>query len=91
MGTAMSRGELFVLIGVIGCVLVAQNAFGQAKTVVVGEGVRGAMYLPAYIAEENGDFDDAGSGRSPRRFESRTASFRSRAFSSSSRRKSLGS
>ena len=39
----------------------------------------------------HGDFDDAGSGRSPRRFESRTASFRSRAFSSSSRRKSLGS
>src|SRR5258707_3529117 len=54
MGTGMSRGELFVLIGVIGCVLVAQNAFGQAKTIVVGEGVRGAMYLPAYIAEEKG-------------------------------------
>jgi NitT/TauT family transport system substrate-binding protein len=56
MGTAMSRGELFVLIGVIGCVLVAQNAFGQAKTIVIGEGVRGAMYLPAYIAEEKGFF-----------------------------------
>jgi len=26
----------------------------QAKTIVVGEGVRGAMYLPAYIAEEKG-------------------------------------
>ena len=59
MGTAMSRGELFVLNGVIGCVLVAQNAFGQAKTIVVGEGVRGAMYLPAYIAEEKGFFQEA--------------------------------
>lgn len=28
----------------------------QTKTIVVGEGVRGAMYLPAYIAEEKGFF-----------------------------------
>ena len=28
----------------------------QTKTIIVGEGVRGAMYLPAYIAEEKGFF-----------------------------------
>ena len=28
----------------------------QAKSIVIGEGVRGAMYLPAYIAEERGFF-----------------------------------
>ena len=28
----------------------------QTKAIVVGEGVRGAMYMPAYIAEENGFF-----------------------------------
>lgn len=31
-------------------------AVAQTKTIVVGEGVRGAMYLPAYIAEEKGFF-----------------------------------
>ena len=29
-------------------------ALGQTKSIVIGEGVRGAMYLPAYIAEEKG-------------------------------------
>src|ERR687884_288512 len=28
----------------------------QTKSIVIGEGVRGAMYLPAYIAEEKGYF-----------------------------------
>jgi len=30
--------------------------FAQMKSIVIGEGVRGAMYLPAYIAEEKGFF-----------------------------------
>jgi len=29
---------------------------GQTKSIIIGEGVRGAMYLPAYIAEEKGLF-----------------------------------
>jgi ABC-type nitrate/sulfonate/bicarbonate transport system substrate-binding protein len=32
----------------------------QTKTIVVGESVRGAMYLPAYIAEEKGFFRKRG-------------------------------
>ena len=28
----------------------------QMKSIVIGEGVRGAMYMPAYIAEEKGYF-----------------------------------
>jgi len=31
-------------------------AYGQTKSIIIGEGVRGAMYLPAYIAEEKGFF-----------------------------------
>lgn len=31
-------------------------ALAQGKSIVIGEGVRGAMYLPAYIAEEKGFF-----------------------------------
>jgi len=31
-------------------------ATAQTKSIVIGEGVRGAMYLPAYIAEEKGFF-----------------------------------
>jgi len=54
MGTAMSRAKFFVFIVLIECAI--PNAFGQSKPVVVGEGVRGAMYLPAYIAEEKGFF-----------------------------------
>ena len=30
--------------------------YGQSKSIIIGEGVRGAMYLPAYIAEEKGFF-----------------------------------
>jgi len=39
------------------CVAVCSvSVFAQTKTIVVGEGVRGAMYLPAYIAEDKGFF-----------------------------------
>ena len=31
-------------------------AIAQTKSIIIGEGVRGAMYLPAYIAEEKGFF-----------------------------------
>ena len=31
-------------------------AAAQIKSIVIGEGVRGATYMPAYIAEEKGYF-----------------------------------
>jgi len=34
----------------------AATVCAQTKTIIIGEGVRGAMYLPAYIAEERGLF-----------------------------------
>ena len=37
-------------------VLLPSAAIAQIKSIVIGEGVRGAMYLPAYIAEEKGFF-----------------------------------
>lgn len=37
-------------------VLLPSAAIAQTKSIVIGEGVRGAMYLPAYIAEEKGFF-----------------------------------
>jgi len=36
--------------------LMPVSAAAQIKSIVIGEGVRGAMYMPAYIAEENGYF-----------------------------------
>jgi NitT/TauT family transport system substrate-binding protein len=36
--------------------LVTSSASAQSKPIIVGEGVRGAMYWPAYIAEEKGLF-----------------------------------
>jgi NitT/TauT family transport system substrate-binding protein len=36
--------------------LMALPAHAQTKSIIIGEGVRGAMYLPAYIAEEKGLF-----------------------------------
>lgn len=36
--------------------LAAPLANAQTKSIIIGEGVRGAMYLPAYIAEEKGFF-----------------------------------
>ncbi len=44
-------------VGAAVCILTtAVNVYAQPKTIVIGEGVRGAMYLPAYIAEEKGFF-----------------------------------
>ena len=37
------------------CLMPAAGA-SQTKSIVIGEGVRGAMYMPAYIAEEKGYF-----------------------------------
>jgi NitT/TauT family transport system substrate-binding protein len=34
----------------------ASAAAAQTRSIVIGEGVRGAMYLPAYLAEEKGFF-----------------------------------
>jgi NitT/TauT family transport system substrate-binding protein len=36
--------------------LMPSAAEAQSKSIMIGEGVRGAMYLPAYIAEEKGFF-----------------------------------
>jgi NitT/TauT family transport system substrate-binding protein len=36
--------------------LMPVSAAAQIKSIVIGEGVRGAMYMPAYIAEEKGYF-----------------------------------
>ena len=36
--------------------LMPSQTHGQTKSIIIGEGVRGAMYLPAYIAEEKGFF-----------------------------------
>lgn len=38
------------------CWLMPALAGAQTKSIIIGEGVRGAMYLPAYIAEEKGFF-----------------------------------
>jgi len=46
----------WTLAAIIGLCLVTSNASAQSKSIIVGEGVRGAMYLPAYIAEEKGLF-----------------------------------
>jgi NitT/TauT family transport system substrate-binding protein len=43
--------SLTVLLGML-----AVSAFAQMRSILVGEGVRGAMYLPVYIAEEKGYF-----------------------------------
>src|ERR1700745_3724670 len=36
--------------------LISEIAHAQTKTIVIGESVRGAMYLPLYIAEEKSYF-----------------------------------
>jgi NitT/TauT family transport system substrate-binding protein len=42
---------------ILSCLLlIPPFADAQTKSIVIGEGVRGAMYLPAYIAEEKGFF-----------------------------------
>ena len=44
------------------CLMPATGA-SQTKSIVIGEGVRGAMYMPAYIAEEKGYFKKENSTR----------------------------
>jgi NitT/TauT family transport system substrate-binding protein len=45
-----------LLLTIFALALTAGSASAQSKSIIVGEGVRGAMYLPAYIAEEKGLF-----------------------------------
>lgn len=51
----MRRSNYFPAV-ICALFLTAGNAAAQTKSIIVGEGVRGAMYLPAYIAEEKGLF-----------------------------------
>jgi NitT/TauT family transport system substrate-binding protein len=53
----MSWNRQIVIVMIYFCVwLVPSLADAQIKSIIIGEGVRGAMYLPAYIAEEKGFF-----------------------------------
>lgn len=53
----MGRNRKIALPIILSCVmLMPLSARAQTKSIVIGEGVRGAMYLPAYIAEEKGFF-----------------------------------
>ena len=54
MGRKTNLGASVILSWVVWLPLLV-NA--QTKSIVIGEGVRGAMYLPAYIAEEKGFFN----------------------------------
>jgi NitT/TauT family transport system substrate-binding protein len=55
-GTVMNRFVYCLLMVALSLGACAGDVWAQTKTIVVGEGVRGAMYLPAYIAEEKGFF-----------------------------------
>jgi NitT/TauT family transport system substrate-binding protein len=55
-GSFMRRFIDFVAIAAVIACLMPSAAAGQSKSIIVGEGVRGAMYMPAYIAEEKGYF-----------------------------------
>ena len=46
----------FFMIALVWVCLMPAAAVGQSKSIIIGEGVRGAMYMPAYIAEEKGYF-----------------------------------
>jgi NitT/TauT family transport system substrate-binding protein len=47
----------YLVASALVCVaLLPSSAVAQTKSIVIGEGVRGAMYLPAYLAEEKGFF-----------------------------------
>src|SRR5512141_352068 len=53
----MDRNRKVVIRLISFCIwLTPLHAYGQTKSIIIGEGVRGAMYLPAYIAEEIGFF-----------------------------------
>ena len=47
--------DLIVSAMTVVCLMPGGGA-SQTKSIVIGEGVRGAMYMPAYIAEEKGYF-----------------------------------
>jgi len=57
-GDGMMRRNRNIAKGLVYfCVwLIPLLANAQTKSIIIGEGVRGAMYLPAYIAEEKGFF-----------------------------------
>ena len=47
----------YLVASALVCVALLPSSVGaQTKNIVIGEGVRGAMYLPAYLAEEKGFF-----------------------------------
>ncbi len=52
----MRRSIDCFLAGTLVLCLMAGSAAAQSKSIIVGEGVRGAMFLPAYIAEDKGFF-----------------------------------
>ena len=52
----MKRFSDLVATAIAAVCLMPVAAAAQSKSIVVGEGVRGAMYMPAYIAEEKGYF-----------------------------------
>ena len=56
MEMAMRRAIDLVLAAVFWVCVAASVASAQNRSIIVGEGVRGAMYMPAYIAEEKGFF-----------------------------------
>jgi hypothetical protein len=59
MEAFMNRSRILWIAVVIHSIAFAGALYAQSKTIVVGEGVRGAMYLPAYIAEERGVLQEA--------------------------------
>ena len=52
----MQRLIDFFLAAILALGLARGGAAAQSKSIIVGEGVRGAMYMPAYIAEDKGFF-----------------------------------
>ncbi|MGN6734523.1 MAG: ABC transporter substrate-binding protein, partial [Candidatus Binatia bacterium] len=50
------RFTVWILAASFALWLTENSAAAQTKSIIVGEGVRGAMYMPAYIAEEKGFF-----------------------------------
>jgi NitT/TauT family transport system substrate-binding protein len=56
MGMPTARAIGWISAAIFGLCLATSMASAQSRPIIVGEGVRGAMYLPAYIAEEKGLF-----------------------------------
>ena len=53
---ATQRFTVWILAASFALWVTENTAAAQIKSIIVGEGVRGAMYMPAYIAEEKGFF-----------------------------------